>query len=105
MGGYSGLAGELAHMSNVGPDGRGIWLIECFRSWDLLLPGTAAIDVERVRQVLAGTTELDRRLRDHIAGAVAGAIESAVALLNPEGVLVAGPWGPRRTSPSGSRSG
>jgi predicted NBD/HSP70 family sugar kinase/biotin operon repressor len=91
--GSRGLAGELAHARTTGPGGRSATLVECFAAWDLLVPGSAAIDVGRVRAVLEGGAAADRSRTGEIAAAVAGAISSVVALLDPQGVLVGGPWG------------
>ena len=51
------------------------------------------VDVPRVRAVLAGQTTADRDLGDAILDAVAGMIASVIALLNPAGVVIGGPWG------------
>jgi predicted NBD/HSP70 family sugar kinase len=91
--GSRGLAGELAHARTTGPDGRSATLVECFAAWGLVVPGSAAIDVARVRTVLESGSTADRRRSGEIAAAVAGAISSVVALLDPQGVLVGGPWG------------
>lgn len=91
--GSRGLAGELAHARTTGPGGRSRTLIGCLEDWDLMRPGSAAIDVRRVRSVLEGGSVADRRRAGQIAGAVAGTLSSVVALLDPQGVLVGGPWG------------
>lgn len=91
--GTHGVAGELAHARTTGPDGRSLTLFECFRAWDLLRPGSEAIDVTRVRRVLERGTPQDRKRAEEIAGAVAGVLDSTVALLDPQGILVGGPWG------------
>jgi predicted NBD/HSP70 family sugar kinase/biotin operon repressor len=91
--GSRGLAGELAHARTTGPGGRSATLVECFAAWDLLVPGSDAIDADRVRALLESRSAAERRRAGEIAGAVAGAISSVVALLDPQGVLVGGPWG------------
>lgn len=91
--GATGMAGELAHVRTVGPDGQSRTIVECFAGWGLMRPGSEAIDVERVRRILLGSSPADRRTSDEIAAAVAGALGSVVALLDPQGVLVGGPWG------------
>ena len=45
-----------------------------------------------VRTVLEGRTAAERRTRDVLVDAVAGALSSVTALLNPAGVVVGGPW-------------
>jgi predicted NBD/HSP70 family sugar kinase len=90
--GAAGLAGEPAHMITAGPRGRAMRLIEVFSDLDMLQPASPAIDVIRVSACLEGSTATDRRRRDIIVDAVAGVIASMVALLNPDGVVVGGPW-------------
>lgn len=91
--GKRGLAGELAHARTTGPAVRSLTLFECMAAWNLLKPGAEAIDVGRVRSIVEGRSTADRRRAGDIAGAVAGAINSVVALLDPQGVLIGGPWG------------
>jgi predicted NBD/HSP70 family sugar kinase len=93
VGGARGMAGELSHVRTIGPDGRSLSLAECFEAWGLLLPGSDAIDVSRVRTILTGQSPADRGRSSEIASAVAGAIKSVIALLDPQGVLIGGPWG------------
>ena len=93
VGGARGMAGELAGARTVGPDGRSRRLFECFADLDLVRPGSEAIDVALVRDVLAGRSAANRRRRDQVADAVAGALSSVVAMLDPQGVLIGGPWG------------
>lgn len=91
--GSRGLAGELAHVRTGGPGGRSLRLVECFRSWDLLQPSSDVIDVPRLAEILDGRTATHRRTRDAVVHAVAGAVCSVTALLNPEAVILGGPWG------------
>jgi predicted NBD/HSP70 family sugar kinase len=93
VGGAHGMAGELAHIRTSGPANRSLTLVECFAAWDLLVPGSDAIDVSRVRNILEGRSIADRSRSKEIAVAVAGAIKSVIALLDPDGVLLGGPWG------------
>ncbi|GAA3604365.1 ROK family transcriptional regulator [Microlunatus ginsengisoli] len=90
--GSEGLAGEIAHVLTAGPGGRTMRLVECFGALDLLQAGSAAIDVDRVSDVLTGRTVASRRRRDAIVEAVAGVIGSISALLDPAGIVVGGPW-------------
>lgn len=91
--GHRGLAGEIANILTTAPGGRSRRLIDCFAALGLVRAGSAVIDVERAYTVLAGRTAADRRTRTAIATALAGALSSVAALLNPEGVLIGGPWG------------
>jgi predicted NBD/HSP70 family sugar kinase len=91
--GSRGMAGELARARTTGPEGQSLRLFECFAAWDLLQPRSEAIDVSRVRAVLQSSAAADHHRRDEIATAVAGALSSVVALVDPRGVLIGGPWG------------
>jgi predicted NBD/HSP70 family sugar kinase/biotin operon repressor len=86
--GARGLAGEISHVRTTGPDGRSLKLVECFRAWDLLHPGSSAIDLDRLGAVLTTAGPV----ADGVLAAVAGAIGSLTALLNPAAVLIGGPW-------------
>lgn len=91
--GASGLAGELAHVLTVGADGRSARLITALQGEGLLVGSSPALDVDRILAALAGTAETDRALAGRLARAVAGALASVTALLNPGAVLLGGPWG------------
>lgn len=90
--GHDGLAGEIAHILTRGPRSNSMRLIECFAGWHLLRDGSAAIDVPRLSVVLEGGSAANRRTRDAVVDAVAGAISSVTAVLNPSGVVLGGPW-------------
>jgi predicted NBD/HSP70 family sugar kinase len=84
--GGTGLAGEIAHLLTVGPDGRAIPFIDVFAELDLRQPGSTAIDVDRLLS--------DASIRDAVGAAVAGVIAAVVALADPGEVIVGGSWGP-----------
>lgn len=90
--GGAGLAGEFAHVRTTGPGGRSMRLIECFGAWELLQRGSSAIDVARLTAILESPGAAARRLRDAVVTAVAGAVSSVTAMLNPTGVIIGGPW-------------
>jgi predicted NBD/HSP70 family sugar kinase len=83
--GHAGVAGEIAHVVTIGPDGSAMRLTDVFGTLGLRRPGSTAIDVP----ALLAATELRRAL----ARAVAGVLSAAVALADPAVVLVGGPWG------------
>jgi predicted NBD/HSP70 family sugar kinase len=87
--GHAGLAGEIAHLSTVGPGGAAMRLTEVFEALGLRRPGSTAIDVPALLRAVARgagpAAELGR--------AVAGVLSAAVALADPAVVLVGGPWG------------
>ncbi len=91
--GSRGLAGELAYVSTIGPTGRAMKLVECFGAWDLLQPGSAAIDVDLVGQIMNGRSAEARRRRVAIVRAVAAALGTVAALYDPDVILISGPWG------------
>ena len=90
--GHRGLAGEVAHMPTRGPGGRTMRLVQCFAEWGLQRPGTAAIDVPALTRRLAGAGDTDRRLRDEVVEALGLALSGVAALLNPQVLVLGGPW-------------
>jgi predicted NBD/HSP70 family sugar kinase len=84
--GHAGLAGELAHVPTIGPDGTAMRLTDVFAALGLRRPGSTAIDVPALLRAAAADPE-------PLARAVAGVLEAAVALADPEVVLLGGPWG------------
>jgi predicted NBD/HSP70 family sugar kinase len=84
--GHSGLAGEIAHVVTSGPGGRAMPLTEVFARLDLRRPGSTAVDVPRVLSVGPATLEA-------LGAAVCGVLAAAVALGDPEVVVVGGGWG------------
>lgn len=85
--GHAGLAGEVAHLLTVGPDGRAIRFIELFGMLGLRRDGSTAIDVDRLLGSPAATYEA-------IATAVGGVVAAVIALADPQEVVIGGPWGP-----------
>lgn len=90
--GWTGLAGEIWQTVTRGPDGRALRLIECFTQLGLTTAGTSAIDVDRVASILASKDARNAKTRAAIVDAVAVAVANSTALINPEAVVVAGPW-------------
>ena len=90
--GGRGLAGELAYVLTAGPGGRAMTLAQAFAGWGMHRAGSAAIDRAAVERVLSGRTVADRRIRGALVGAVSGALCSAVAGIDPQAVLIGGPW-------------
>jgi predicted NBD/HSP70 family sugar kinase len=84
--GHAGLAGEIAHVTTVGPDGAAMPLTEVFAALGLRRPGSTAVDAP----ALLAATEL----HEPLARAVAGVLTAAVALADPEVIVVGGTWGP-----------
>ena len=91
--GHNGVAGEIAHLITAGPHRRAMPLIEVFGELGLRQAGSTAIDVERLLAAAAGPQTGAPVTRDLIGQAVTGAIAAAVALADPELIIIGGPWG------------
>jgi predicted NBD/HSP70 family sugar kinase len=85
--GRTGLAGEIAHLLTLGPDGRAVRFIEVFAALGVRRPDSTAIDT----QALLTTTAANRRA---VGRAVAGVVAAIIALTDPGRVVVGGTWGP-----------
>jgi predicted NBD/HSP70 family sugar kinase len=88
--GRTGLAGEIAHLLTVGPDGRAVPFIEVFAALGVRLPGSTAIDTDALLAA-AASSAADRRA---VGQAVAGVVAAIIALADPGRVVVGGTWGP-----------
>ncbi|MBA8795805.1 putative NBD/HSP70 family sugar kinase/biotin operon repressor [Friedmanniella endophytica] len=86
--GHRGLAGELAYVITTGPDGRGRRLLESLGDHGLLREGSWAIDVEAMAALLGRRDAA----ADRVLAAVAGAIATIAALVDPEAVVIADHW-------------
>jgi predicted NBD/HSP70 family sugar kinase len=84
--GHAGLAGEIAHLPTVGPGGVAMPFTDVFAALGLHRPGSSAIDVPALLAAAA-------RDATDLARAVRGVLAAAVALTDPEVVLLGGPWG------------
>jgi predicted NBD/HSP70 family sugar kinase len=91
--GHVGIAGEIAHVVTWGPRGQATRFTEVFAALGLRQPGTTAIDTSAVLRTLDGTSTKARNTRAAVARAVTGVLCAAVALSDPETVVVGGPWG------------
>jgi predicted NBD/HSP70 family sugar kinase len=90
--GHAGLAGEIAHLVTEGPDGRAVRLTEVFAHLGLRRPGSTAIDVELLRKRVGEAAAGDSTLVA-LGTAVLGVLGAAIALADPEMVVVGGAWG------------
>jgi len=84
--GHAGLAGEIAHLPTVGPGGVAMPFTDVFAALGLHRPGSTAIDVPALLAAAA-------RDASDLARAICGVLAAAVALADPEVVLIGGPWG------------
>jgi predicted NBD/HSP70 family sugar kinase len=85
--GRGGLAGEVAHLITVGPQGQAMRLIDVFGELGLRRAGSTAIDVDRLLAAVNGPTT--RALGE----AVGGVLAAVVALADPELIVIGGSWG------------
>jgi predicted NBD/HSP70 family sugar kinase len=90
--GWTGLAGEIWQTTTRGPKGLAIGLVECFTQLGLTWPGTSAINIDRVRAILESSTPKDKVITQSIVDALSVAVANVAALINPEAVVIAGPW-------------
>jgi predicted NBD/HSP70 family sugar kinase len=91
--GHGGLAGEVSHLVTTGPDGRAIQFIEVFADLGLRQPGSTAIDVDRLLTAVTGADRQAAAARDALGRAIAGVVAAAIALTDPQLVVIGGPWG------------
>ncbi|MGV9342523.1 ROK family protein [Streptomyces sp. NPDC003688] len=92
--GHRGLAGEIAHVCVPGPDGMAMPLTEVFAALGLRRDDSTAIDADAVRAAVTGDGGTDpARVRGALARAVGGVLSAAVALTDPDVVVVGGEWG------------
>jgi predicted NBD/HSP70 family sugar kinase len=92
--GGSGIAGEIAHVLTVGPDGTAMRFTDVFAALGLRHPGSTAIDLAALDAAVgeagsAGTT------LEVLARAIAGVLANVVALCDPDLAILGGPWGGR----------
>lgn len=90
--GGRGLAGEIAHVRTIGPGGRALRLVEVFAELGLRRPGSAALDIDRIRTLLDGRRPEDAETATMIITALAGVIASIGTVIDPQAVVVGGPW-------------
>ncbi len=91
--GHAGLAGEIAHVVTIGPQGLAMPLTEVFAQLGLRRPGTAAIDVDRLRARFDERQSGGLDTLQTVARALSGVIAATIALADPEQVVLGGSWG------------
>jgi predicted NBD/HSP70 family sugar kinase len=92
-GGHVGIAGEIAHIVTWGPRGQATRFTEVFAALGLRQPESTAVDTDAVLRILDGTSTRARTTRAALARAVSGVLCAAVALSDPELVVLGGLWG------------
>jgi predicted NBD/HSP70 family sugar kinase len=91
--GAGGLAGEVAHLITVGPQGQATRLIDVFGELGLRHPGSTAIDVDRLLTAVSGEQPQAAAIRGTLGRAVSGVLAAVVALADPELIVIGGAWG------------
>ena len=92
--GRSGIAGEVAHVITVGPDGTAMRFLDVFGALGLRYPESTAIDVGALKAAIGDGTDCGTVVRA-LSRAIAGVLSSVTALCDPELVVLGGPWGGR----------
>jgi predicted NBD/HSP70 family sugar kinase len=92
--GGSGIAGEIAHVITVGPDGAAMKFLDVFGALRLRHPDSTAIDLGALNAAIADVAAGGITL-GALARAIGGVLSSVVALCDPELVVLGGPWGGR----------
>jgi predicted NBD/HSP70 family sugar kinase len=90
--GWTGLAGEIWQTTTRGPKGQAVGLVDCFSQLGLCVAGSSAIDIDRVVAILESPAPRDVAVARSIVDALTVAISNVAALINPQAVIVAGPW-------------
>ncbi len=91
--GHAGLAGEIAHVVTVGPQGRATRLIDVFGDLGLRRAGSTAIDVDHLLSLATGPGPRAGPARQVMAEAVSGVLAALVAHVDPGLVVIGGSWG------------
>ncbi len=89
--GHRGIAGEIAHVPVPGPDGRAVQLTQVFGELRLRRRHCTAVDVEKVLAALHGPRRSESAAS--LARAVCGVLTAVIAFLDPEMIVLGGPWG------------
>jgi predicted NBD/HSP70 family sugar kinase len=92
-GGHTGLAGEIAHLVTVGPQGQAIRFIEVFGELGLRQTNSTAIDVDRLLAATAGSGTQATTMRHALGQAISGVLAAVVALADPQLIIIGGSWG------------
>src|SRR3954447_7344849 len=88
--GRTGLAGEIAHLVTVGPDGQATRLIAVFGRLRLPPPRSTATDADRPLTAPTGPQPQAVATRQALGQAVGGVLAAVVALADPELVIIGG---------------
>ena len=91
--GSGGLAGEVAHLITIGPQGQAMRLIDVFNELGLRRPGSTAIDIGHLLTAVSDRRPQAQTVRHALGQAISGVLAAVVALCDPELVVIGGSWG------------
>ena len=91
--GSGGLAGEVAHLITIGPQGQAMRLIDVFNELGLRRPGSTAIDVGHLLTAASDRRPQAQTVRHALGQAISGVLAAVVALCDPELIVIGGSWG------------
>jgi predicted NBD/HSP70 family sugar kinase len=91
--GHGGIAGEIAHVITVGPDGTAMRFLDVFGAVRLRYPESTAINVGALEAAVGDATLGGTVVLGALARAIGGVLSSVVALCDPELAVLGGPWG------------
>jgi predicted NBD/HSP70 family sugar kinase len=91
--GSGGLAGEVAHLISVGPQGQAMQLIDVFGELGLRRTGSTAIDAGRLLAAVSDSQPQAQAVRYTLGQAISGVLAAVVALCDPELIVIGGSWG------------
>jgi predicted NBD/HSP70 family sugar kinase len=92
--GGRGIAGEVAHMITVGPDGKATRFLDVFGALGLRYPESTAVNVSALTTAVGGRNPAGTVL-SALAQAIGGILASVTALCDPQLIVLGGPWGGR----------
>ena len=88
-----GRPGRSPTCSTVGPDGHALDLIDVFAQLEPRRSGSTAMDVDALLAAVSGRGAGSTAVRESLARAVCGVLAAAVALADPQLVMIGGAWG------------
>jgi predicted NBD/HSP70 family sugar kinase len=91
--GHAGLAGEIAHVITVGPQGQAMRFIDLFGALELTSHGSTAIDTGRLLSAATCPRPQAAAIRQTLGQAVSGVLAAVVALTDSKLIIIGGPWG------------
>jgi predicted NBD/HSP70 family sugar kinase len=91
--GHHGVAGEIAHIVTAGLHGEAISLTEVFAQLGLRRRRSTAIDVDALLGSLTTQHPDGRTTVQVLAEALRGVVLAAIALADPDRVVLGGAWG------------